>query len=658
MDEIWGQGRKGLGFIQSLIEGENPELAARAKTILRKGNLGVTPETPEEIVLLIDRYFNASAKVKLSVIEKLTAAEEYDVLLRLRRLEGNAVVLKQMDKTIDEFLPKIVRAYLNENDLEAAKECLLISGRYHHLIHYAHLLDQTGELNAEINVLSQSESEEDAALYLACLRVKGDPVLLRDAAKKLSEQDAQIFAELHLGNHLPYLESLSKTRNLSPTNQYFIDWSLAGHKGELGLQREIEQKLVVLSKQAPEGLKENEMIRKVEYLLTHENYAAANELLGIPEGDQFDEWLESVSALAAKELQEKLGSLEQERLLLAARFLEDRGELESALKCSEVLFELVRGDARQDFSIVVSQMVFAAPICAYTQIAKEIEKDDDDLKEYLMLLPVEPRNSEWLYARLENIYPEQSVKDRLLLLSSFSARRLLVPVETFEEARDTLIEEAKARDDEGVDLNRLLVTLLSRNRETDLKLVLEALEELGKENAFLKMEMEIDAGRHQAGAELFKKSEPSLDSVSAQFLYKRGVVLKRAGFEEGDELMAKAALFSNGSANSLRNFAMTHLRLGEIDQAYEILRKALLRTNGSSQTRKSLMNELAKEAAALGKWQEALAYREVVALDLTPFSLNQGLYKLRSRFHVLLARGAFAMEQEDINRAGSQNAAA
>jgi len=383
MDEIWGQGRKGLGFIQSLIEGENPELAARAKTILRKVNLGVTPETPEEIVLLIDRYFNASAKVKLSVIEKLTAAEEYDVLLRLRRLEGNAVVLKQMDKTIDEFLPKIVRAYLNENDLEAAKECLLISGRYHHLIHYAHLLDQTGELDAKINVLSQSESEEDAALYLACLRVKGDPVLLRDAAKKLSDQDAQIFAELHLGNHLPFLESLSKTRNLSPTNQYFIDWSLAGHKGELGLQREIEQKLVVLSKQAPqranarmnlfrigrgdlvvEGLKENEMIRKVEYLLTHENYAAANELLGIPEGDQFDEWLESVSAIAAKELQEKLGSLEQERLLLAARFLEDRGELDLRLPFVPILKLLRRLKKTTMISKSISCCCQSSPVTA------------------------------------------------------------------------------------------------------------------------------------------------------------------------------------------------------------------------------------------------------------------------------------------------------
>jgi len=629
MGEIWKEGREALGFLESLADDDNPELAARAQTILRKVRLGVTPETPANIVKLIEAYFNARVGKKIDTIDKLLAAEEYDVLLQLRHLEEEDEVLKRIDITIANFLPKIVRNYLNEGNVELAKEYLLLSGTFDHLIQYAHLLDQTGELDAEIARLSQSKSKKEQGRYLVCLRVKGDAEMLRAAAVKMGDQDAEILAELNLGNHIPYLQSLLKTRNLTLTNQYFVDWSLANHQGKVGLQRKIEKELTALSRQKSErdaarmsllrmglgdlvleGLGESELTDRVEYLLSHENYVQAQKVLGIPAQDGLEEWLAERSLLASEELKKSpTKSLELDRLVLAVRFLEDRGLQEAALKCSRVLFDLVNSSEELALSNFVRRISFPAPVCAYHEIAREVEKDRANLKKFDSVFVMDSASGEWLYGQLEKLYPKKSVLDRLLLMASFSARRLFVPLEEFEATRDALIHSAEVKEGaQGDELTKILVILLSRNREADLKTALGALKRIGKENVFLAMAIEVDAGRIQSGGALYENFETPLNSSSAEFLYQKGLVLKRGGFKGGEELMKKALFLSNGREESLHDFAMSHLRLGEIDEAYKILRKALLRTSATSRMRNGLISELATEAGVLHQWKEADAF--------------------------------------------------
>ena len=672
MGEIWKEGRKALGFLESLAEGDNPELAARARTILRKVKLGVTPETPENIVRLIATYFNKATRGrKIDTIDKLLAAEEYDILLQLRQLEEDEEVLQRVDLTIAKFLPQIVRNYLNEGNVELAKEYLLLSGSFNHLIHYAHLLDQAGELDAEIARLSQSESKKEQVRYLVCLRVKGDAEMLRAGAEKMGDQDAEILAELNLGNHVPYLQSLLETRNLTPANKHFVDWSLANHQGKVGLQRKIEKELIALSNQKKErdaarmsllrmglgdpvleSLGEDELRERVEYLLSHENYVQAQKLIGIPNRDGLDEWLAERSRIAAEELKGNPKSPELERLVLAVRFLEDRGLQEAALKCSRVLFDLIRSSEGLELSAFVSRIFFPAPVCAYHEIAREVERDQSNLKEFLFTFSMDPSSGEWLYGRIKELYPKKSVLDRLLLMASFSARRLFVPLEEFEATRDALIHSAEVKEgDETGELTKILVILLPRNREADLKTALGAFKRIGKENVFLTMAIEVDAGRMQSGGALYENFETPINSSSAEFLYQKGLILKRGGFKGGDELMKKALFLSNGGEESLNDFAMSHLRLGEVNEAYKILRKALLRTEATSKMRNTLISELATEAGVLSEWKEALAYREVAALDLFPFNVNQGVFVMRTRFQILLARGALAMERNDIDGA-------
>jgi tetratricopeptide (TPR) repeat protein len=62
---------------------------------------------------------------------------------------------------------------------------------------------------------------------------------------------------------------------------------------------------------------------------------------------------------------------------------------------------------------------------------------------------------------------------------------------------------------------------------------------------------------------------------------------------------------------------------------------------------------LAAGAATLGNWKEALAYREVVALTSANGGIGYGVYYLRNRFQILVARGALAMQNGDVAKAVS-----
>lgn len=671
--EIWGKGKEGLVFLEKLIDGEDPELAARATTIIRKVKLGVTPETPAEIAKLIDRYFGASTLKKISAIEKLLAAEEYDILIRLRKLEEDEDVLERVDAIIFKIIPKIVRDHLNEGKVDIAKEYLLLSNQFSHLIQYAHLLDQTGGLEAEIKRLANAEDPEGQARYLACLRVRGDLAPLRKSAIRLGDNDTQTLAALVMGDHVPYLESLLENSNPSLSNRHYVDWTLANHRGDAIAQKEAYDALIYLSEQESEQnearmslfrmgygnvvlkrLKPTEFTGKVDYHLGHEDYVRAQELIGIPNGDGFSGWLKKTTAKAEDDLDKTGRTPELDRLVSAVEFLEGRGEIKKATLCILNLFDLVRATSDLDPGSFAGRTHLSAPVSTVTAIAREIDEHDASLGEFLDMMRVSDDECIWLNELLKELNEEMGSRERLLLTLSFSARRLLVSPEEFTKARDQVFEHIMKDEDERVgSLTNLLVLLVSRNREEDLLKTTAALAEAGRPNHFLEAILAIDGSRLKKGAEEFQKIEFMAESVSAEFLYQKGLILKKAGIAGGDELMKKGLLLSNGGSVSLRQFAEHHLRYGDTSKAYHFFREALLRSESPTRSsqfgvRDGLIDELAAIAVTLGKWQEALAYREVVALDAIYRSVSQGVFAMRSRFQILVARGAVAMKKGDI----------
>lgn len=673
-NEVWSGGSANLEFLQDLLVDDDPELRARALMMVRKVKLGVTPESPERVRRLVEQYFTAKGKTRILVIEDLLAAKEYEFLLRLPGFEKDEEVIEKLEGVITQILPGVVRDHLNEGNVKEALEDLARSGQFAHLVQYAHLLQVTGQLDAEIKRLSESGRPEDQARYLACLRVKGDAELLLREAQRLSDEDAGLVAALSLGDHLSFLKSALEEGNPTLPNRSYLQWSIAQHEGDQAAQKMSFDRLVHLSgkrseRQAAqmsllrmgygelvlEGLLPGEFDEKVTYLLSHDRYEEAQEAMGLVLGGGFESWLEEISAKARVEIEKTGESPELSRLAHAVKFLEERGLLEEAGELCSQLFNLLSLSDHLSFEDFVSGMYYSAPVSVFRVIADELSEDDEALEVFLELLPIRaPGECLWLFRLLAEIYPQMEFQERLLLTMSFSSRELFVQKEVFREARNRVFGFLKGDENEVNQLKNLTNLLVDRNREEDLLMVTEALAQAGMPNHFLEAILAMDAGRIEESAEAFSKMEIGSELVSVGFLYQKGLVFKNAGRVGGAEMMRRAMLLSDGSAASLRGFAMEHLRHGEILEAFELMRRALLRTEGSVGAaqfgvRNAIIEELAKEAGALGYWSQALAYREAAALShiYVTGSVGYGIYSMRLRFQILVARGAVAMNGGD-----------
>lgn len=679
MMQIWEAGESALPFLEKLAEDVDPELSSRASTIARKVRLGITPDTPPNVIGMVDEYFDAPVKGKIRIAESLRAAEEYEILLRLLKSEANEAVLERMEALVAEVIPDVVRERLNSNKIEEAKNILLMSDQFEHQIQYAHLLNETGGLDQEIERLRESKDSADGARYLACLRVKGDAAFLRKEAARLGDRDAEVLAALIEGDHIPFFKQLVETGDIRLTNAHYLDWVLAGYRGDASAKDEAFDTLKYLAEEMKDNdqariclfkmgygqvvidsLKPREIEAKVNYHLMHENYQQAEKFLGLPEDGNLSAWIEKTAKAAAREFKGDLISDSGGRLALAAEFLEGRGKVEDATKCAKALFDGVRGVEDHEVELWAAQMFFSAPIATLTAVAREIDEHDADLSTFLkifnrMISATLADEQEWAYKYLREIFPKLETREAVLAAVSFSSRRLLIPVERYETLRKRLLKEIQAEDEPEGSLKNLLALLKDRNRGKDLAEIAKALTDAGHPDHELEADLAFDAGRFEEAGASFQKVETDFGSTDSSSLYEKGLILKKGKIDNGDEMIKKARLLSNGGYEDLAAFALQHQRHGDSAKSHNLLKLAVLRMKSLSAVNPyegglSEIERLAASYTAFSKWKQALALREVIALKAYGRVIT-GVFLMRDRFQILLAQGAYAMEQGKLEKA-------
>ena len=252
MNEIWETGEEALSLLQELSENEDPEISARASVLTQKLLLGITPDTSGKVLALIDRYLESSPRGRVAVLEQLRSLEEFDLILRLRRVEKSDRVVSRMDAMIAQYMPRIVRGYLNDEKYNEAKEILSLSDKYDHIIRLGHLLDVTGGLEQELERLRKGDPAENSRRYLGYLRVKGDAALLRKEAIRLGDRSAEVIAALVEGDFEPFFEYLLEIGKLGLPVQNYIKWTLADHRGDAGAKKKAYESILYFSKQEGE----------------------------------------------------------------------------------------------------------------------------------------------------------------------------------------------------------------------------------------------------------------------------------------------------------------------------------------------------------------------------------------------------------------------
>ena len=692
--KMWELGADAQPFLKTLSESDDPEVAMRAIQVLRKLEMGITPETPASVIAKVDRYFSGDRSDRMRTIISLVKDEYISVVLGLRRQETDEYLLEQIDELLVARQIQILPVLLEAGNIEGAQEILLLSGKFPDLIRYASISEAAGELDEQIAKLKGDQDQE--RLYLACLRVKGDAALLQKEARRLEDRSAEVLASLVLGDHIPLFDSYLEEPKLSNVNRTYLEWAKANHLGKRGEEKKLVAKMKGLLADAnyeERGHVQSALFRMgqggvvlasvnadpldsfedhVNHLLSMEDYEAAEALIGFGKGEDWKPWLEQQAAKVKKEIAKPRVVLAPElnRLLQATLFLEARGLREESKLGVFTLFDLTRKllkseaeKGRNDESSYVlirlmGTLAYSAPRGFYAAVAREVEEFDLSLSEALVGLGEQQQGRfHSLYDRISELNEDSSVEENLLLTATFFSRRPYVSVEKYDKAFDALVSKIQkdAEEDEAdleEEIGRLLEIVQFRNRKADLQKLVDVLNEAGVPNVYFQAALALDSSELEKAAEFYEELELP-EVVFPSLMYEKGLALTKGGLKGGEELMSMARLQSKGTTNEMFSFAYHHLRHGDFEKCYELQKKALLRSPDAHAYEQqgrgfgSVVEQLAVSATHLRKWDEALAYREVVASDGRYSDLSNSVWLSRMRFQLLIARGALAMESEN-----------
>ena len=672
MNEIWETGEEALSLLEELSENEDPEIAARASVLTQKLLLGITPDTSGKVLVLIDQYLESSPRGRVAVLEQLRSLEEFDLILRLRRVEKSDRVVSRMDAMIAQYMPRIVRGYLNDEKFDEAKEILGLSDKYDHIIRLGHLLDVTGGLDEELERLREADPAENSQRYLGYLRVKGDAELLRKEASRLGDRSAEVIAALVEGDFEPYFEYLLEIGKLGLPVQNYIKWTLADHRGNGEAKKKAYESILYLSKQegeerearmnlfrmgrgteVVERLGDGYLAAKISYFLMQEEYLNAQDLIGVPEALELEDWIASLSLKVEEELQSEGRGIETDRMISAVEFLEGRGRVVDAKAVALSLFDAARGKPEISLSALAREIYFSAPLSVVNAVAREIEEHDATASVFLGEMLYSDEEHIWVFNLLEEMMPKISMNERLALTCSFSNRHLLVSPKKYDEVFERVVLTV-LKSEEALDgLKKLFQILQYRNRESELVRICEEQSKLGFDSNFLRYLIALDGGRIHDAIENLERVEFQAETVSSVFMMQKGLAFKLAGKDGWKEMIERARVLSGGTVKDLEGIAAQQLQVGFIGESHQSLRGALLRSEliplpGDYSGIDDIIAGLSAGAATLRNWREALAYREVAALTSSYAGVTGGIFLMRDRFQVLVAQGAVAMEKGDI----------
>ena len=675
MNEIWETGEEALSLLQELSENEDPEISARASVLTQKLLLGITPDTSGKVLALIDRYLESSPRGRVAVLEQLRSLEEFDLILRLRRVEKSDRVVSRMDAMISQYMPRIVRGYLNDENFDKAKEILGLSDKYDHIIRLGHLLDVTGGLDQELERLRKGDPAENSRRYLGYLRVKGDAALLRSEAIRLGDRSAEVIAALVEGDFEPFFEYLLEIGKLGLPVQNYIKWTLADHRGDAGAKEKAYESILYFSKQegeerearmnlfrmgrgkeVVERLGDGYLAAKISYFLMQEEYLNAQDLIGVPESFELEDWIASLSLKVEEELQNEGRGIETDRMISAVEFLEGRGRVKGAKDVALALFDAARGKPEISHSALAREIYFSAPLSVVNAVAREIEEHDATASVFLGEMLYSDEEHIWVFNLLGEMMPKISMDERLALTCSFSNRHLLVSPEKFDEVFERVVLTV-VKSEEALDgLKKLFQVLQYRNRESELVRICEEQSKLGFDSNFLRYLIALDGGRIDDAINNLERVEFQAETVSSVFMMQKGLVFKLAGKKGWKELIERARVLSSGTVKDLEAIAAQQLQVGFIGESHQSLRGALLRSEvvplpGDYSGIDDVIAGLSAGAATLRNWREALAYREVAALTSSYAGVTGGIFLMRDRFQILVAQGALAMEEGNITGA-------
>ena len=206
-EKIWSLGDKALAALEVAAESRDPELRLRARDLLRKIQLFITPETDPSVIVLVERYATASPNEKLSLLAQMGEKRAWRQILKLYAAERDGDVRQKLQPAVNGIALNAARGRLLQGDADGAREFLeLAPADSEGLLALAEFHRTHGTLEAELARAKSITGEKSAAWQLALHRAAGNITAARDAATSAGDAATAAAMAVLAGDPLPWLE--------------------------------------------------------------------------------------------------------------------------------------------------------------------------------------------------------------------------------------------------------------------------------------------------------------------------------------------------------------------------------------------------------------------------------------------------------------------
>lgn len=204
---LWTRGEAALEDLKLAAAGDDPEVSYRAKDLLHKIELHITPETDPSVIALVERYQKAALTEKIALLKAMREKRAYRQILKLYAAESEAKVRSELQATVSGIAISAARERLLKDDAAGARELLeLAPADARSLMALAAFHRANGTLEAELQRAKTSTAKGSHAWQLALLRAAGKLDDAQAAAIAAGEPTLAATMAMLAGDPVPWLE--------------------------------------------------------------------------------------------------------------------------------------------------------------------------------------------------------------------------------------------------------------------------------------------------------------------------------------------------------------------------------------------------------------------------------------------------------------------
>jgi hypothetical protein len=347
--EIWRLGESVLPQLTAAAKSEDPEQAQRARDLLRKIQLHITPDTDPSVILLVERYLKATPSEKASLLGKMKGKRAWRQMLKLYASESSAEVREKLQEYINGVAIIAARERISKGDSAAAREFLeMAPADATGLLALAEFHRSHGTLDEELKKAKAVAGKKSAFWQLALYRASGDLEGARKAALEAGETRIAAAMAALAGDPIPWLKESSDGFEAGSTAEAYTNIAIKRWLGQKPRKSDYEPLVQALSaRRTPErGAAMNALfllneIKDAEpVFMKSEPFAAflhfqllerndeALRALGLDPGKpDYRPWIEKrIARLSANDVEdEHRASTHKQEMVALANFLERRG---------------------------------------------------------------------------------------------------------------------------------------------------------------------------------------------------------------------------------------------------------------------------------------------------------------------------------------------